>query len=265
MDKGKSTMFSGRVRSLKGLLFVAVLIGLAAIQTTAQDKSLKARAGEAPATGDVAKGTWRVRVRLERTWFLTVRANEAPLNEIAAELSRQLKTPVILSRVMQKQLVTLDFEDLPLESALQTMAPIPYVHYELQGNSAPICREIFLNAYNEPAPAPKLASQTVSFIMEGDTESTGNSKEDPLQVSYRNQRLSVKVKKQSLTAVLDRIAQQLGVNFSMKQDSNELVDLDIKEMTLEEAVSYFPPSVHLHVRKDLQRFSMMPLLVEFAK
>lgn len=249
------------MRSLKATVFIAVLIGLASVQVTAQ----QARAGEAPATGDVATGTWRVRVKQERTFFLTVRAAEAPLSQIAAELSRQLKTPVILSRVMQKQLVSLDFQDVPLESALQAMAPLPYIHYELQGNSAPICREIFLNAYNEPVPAPRLENKSVSFIMEGDTESTGDSKEDPLQVSYRNQRLSVKVKKQSLTAVLDRIAQQLGVNFSMKQDSIEPIDLDIKEMSLEEAISYFPPTVHLHVRKDLQRFSMTPLLVEFVK
>jgi hypothetical protein len=166
---------------------------------------------------------------------------------------------------MQKQLVTLDFQDAALESALQIMAPLPYIHYELQGNAAPICREIFLNAYNEPVPVPKLENKSVSFIMEGDTESAGDRKEDPLQVSYRNQRLSVKVKKQSLTAVLDRIAMQLGVNFSMKQDSSELVDLDIKEMSLEEAIAYFPPTVHLHVRKDLQRFNSVPLLVEFVK
>jgi hypothetical protein len=74
---------------LKALFFVAVLVGLAAIQIAAQET----RAGEAPATGDVAKGTWRVRVKRESTFFLTVRANEAPLTQIAAELSRLLKAP----------------------------------------------------------------------------------------------------------------------------------------------------------------------------
>jgi hypothetical protein len=213
----------------------------------------------------VATGTWRVRVKQEGAFFLTVRAREASLSQIAAELSRQIKAPVILSRVMQKQLVTLDFQDLPLETALQHMSPLPYIHYELRGSSAPVCREIFLNAYNEPVPVPKLENKTVSFMMEGDTESTGDPNEDPLQVIYRNQRLSVKVRKQSLTAVLDRIAVRLGVNFSMKLESNELVDLDMKEMSLEEAISHFPPTVHLHVRKDVQQLNMVPLLVEFAK
>ena len=35
--------------------------------------------------------------------------------------------------------------------------------------------------------------------------------------------------KQSLTAVLDRIAGVMGVSFSMKQDSPDNVDLDFKE------------------------------------
>lgn len=249
------------MRSLKILGFVAVLVGLAAIQVAAQET----RAGEASANGDVARGTWRVRVKQGSTSFITVRANEAPLTQVAAEISRQLKVPVILSRVMQKQLVTLDFQNLALESALQAIAPLPSIHYELQGNSPPICREIFLNAYNEPVPVPKLENKGIAFIMEGDTESAGDSKEDPLNISYRNQRLSVKVKKQSLTAVLDRIALHLGVNFTMKQDSTELVDLDIKEMSLDEAIAYFPPTVRLHVRKDLQRFNMVPLLIEFVK
>jgi hypothetical protein len=192
-----------------------------------------------------------------------VRAKAVPLTQIAAELSRRLKAPVILSRVMEKQKITLDFEDLPLETALQMMAPLPYVHYELQGGSTPVCREIFLNAYNEPVPVPKLENKNISFVMQGDTEST-NSEDDPLRVSYSNQRLSVKVRKQSLSAVLDRIATVMGVNFILKQDTDDTIDLDFKEMSLEDAISYFPPSVHIHVRKDIQRSSTVPLLVEFA-
>ena len=167
---------------------------------------------------------------------------------------------------MAKQKVTVDFQDLPLETALLLMAPLPYVHYELQGgSSSPICREIFLNAYNEPVPAPKLENRNISFVMEGDTESTADNKNDPLHVSYTNGRLSVSVKKQSLTAVLDRIASEMGVSFSMKQDTNDTIDLDFKDMSLEDAMSYFPPSVHLHVRRDTQRLSTVPLLLEFAE
>lgn len=210
-----------------------------------------------------SKAAWRVRVKQNGGYFITVRAKEVPLTEIAADLSRRMKAPVVLSRVMEKQKVTVDFKDTPLESALQLLAPNPYVHYELQGGAPPICREIFLNAYNEPIPVPKLNNRNVSFVITGDTES-GDSKDDPLRVSYVNQRLSVNVKKQSLTAVLDRIASAMGINFSMKQDTNDLVDLDFKETPLEDAISYFPPSVHLHVRKDIQRITVVPLLLEFA-
>ena len=59
-----------------------------------------------------------------------------------------------------------------------------------------------------------------------------------MRVSYRDGRLSVSVKKQPLTAVLDRLAMMLGVNFTMKEDSAETVDLNFKELSLEDAMSY---------------------------
>lgn len=244
-------------RRLNRLLLVAALatvVGmfLAPTRLTAQQ----------PAPGPkAATKKWRVRVKENGAYFLTVQAREVPLVEIAADLSRRLKAPVVLSRVMQKQVITLEFADLPLESALQMMAPLPYIHYELRGGSAPVCREVFLNAYNEVAPLPKFENKNVSFVMQGDTEA--DSKDDPLRVSYKNQRFSVNVKKQSLTALLDRMASLMGVNFSMDEDSEQTIDLDFKDVSLEEVMNYFPPSVHLHVRKDLQRLNYLPLLLEF--
>lgn len=245
------------IRRLK-LFCLTTIIGLAVIQTSVV-------AQQQPAPKQVPAGSWKVRVKQNDAYFLTVRAKNAPLSEIAAELSRRLKAPVVVSRVMQKQRITVSFENLPLETALQMIAPLPYVHYELRGGLTPVCRGVFLNAYNEPVPVAKLENKTVSFVMQGDTESTGDSKDDPVRVSYRDNRLSVSAKKQSLTVVLDKIASLIGVNFTMKQDTEDTIDLDFKEVSLEDAMSYFPPSVHLHVRKDIQRISTVPLLLEFAK
>lgn len=244
-----------------GCLCAAILVCLAlpAAAITAQQATANSTANsKAPAA-------FRVRVKQNGgAYFVSVRAKAVPLTDVAAELSRRLKAPVILSRVMQKQKVTLDFADLPLESALQMLAPLPYVHYELQGGSSnPVCREVFLNAYNEPVPTPKLENKNISFVMQGDTESL-DPKEDPLHVDYKDGRLTVKVKRQSLAAVLDRLATVLGVNLVMKQDTNDTVDLDFKEASFEDAVGYFPPSVHVHVRKDIQRVTTVPLLIEFA-
>ncbi len=244
------------LRGFEGLVCVAVLLGLTVVPTWgAAQQPAAARGADA--------ATWRVRVKREGGYFITVRAKAVPLREIAAELARQLEAPVILSRVMAKQEVTLEFDDLPLEAALQMMAPLPYIHYELQGGANPICREIFLNAFNEPTPVPKLEHKNISMIMQGDTEAT-DSKDDPLRVSYSKGKLSVNVRKQSLSAVLDRIATVMGINFTMKQDTDATIDLDFKEMPFEDAISYFPPSVRLHVRKDIPRMSMVPLLVELA-
>jgi hypothetical protein len=251
-------MLLGSLQGFRAVLFAAVLIGLAAMPSGV--------AGQQPASAQAgAAKTWRVRVKQNGAYFVTVRAKAIPLTQIAEELSRQLKAPVVLSRVMAKQQVTLDFENLPLETALLMIAPLPFVHYELQGGSSPICREVFLNAYNEPVPAAKLENRSVSFIMQGDTETIGDKEADPLRVNYRNGLLSITVNKQSLTAVLDRVATEMGVGFTMKQDTDDLVDLNFKEASLEDALSYFPPSVHVHVRKDIQRATTVPLLVEFAK
>jgi len=85
-----------------------------------------------------------------------------------------------------------------------------------------------------------------------------------LQVSYNNHRLTVRGKKQSLSVVLERIATVMGVNLVMKEETDATVDIDFKEATLEEAIAYFPPSVHLHVRKDIQRIYTVPLRVELV-
>lgn len=247
------------LRGFEGLACAALLIGLAAMQAgVAAQQQLPA-----PVARTAATGNFRVRVKRNGPYFVSVRAKAVPLTQIAVELSRRLKAPVVLSRVMEKQKVTLEFEDLPLETALQMMAPLPYVHYELQGGSESVCRGVFLNAYNEPAPILKLENKNISFVMQGNTESM-DPKDDPLRVDYRNGLLTVRVKKQSLAAGLDRIATVLGVNLIMKQDTNDTVDLDFKEASLEEAVSYFPPSVRVHVRKDIQHVTTVPLLVEFV-
>src|SRR5882757_2448159 len=105
-------MFLAKLQQLKRLAGAAVLVAVAAIPicVAAQQQPRKR----------VPEKTWRLQTKQEYgVYFLTVRANETPLTEIAGELSRQLKAPVTLSHVMETQRVTLDFEDFPLEMALQ--------------------------------------------------------------------------------------------------------------------------------------------------
>jgi len=152
------------LRQLKTLSGAAILLVLFVVPVAVGQQP--------PATRKADSATMRVRVKQNGAYFVTVRAKDVPLTQIAAELSSRLKAPVVLSRVMSKQKVTLDFQDLPLETALRLMAPLPYIHYELRGSEPPVCREVFLNAYNEPTPVAKLDNKSVSFVMMGDTEST---------------------------------------------------------------------------------------------
>jgi hypothetical protein len=210
------------LRALRGPIGAALVIGLAVTQG-----SVAGQAPKTPKAPVAAAKTFKVRVKQNGINFVTVRAKEVPLKQIAAELSRRIKAPVVLSPVMAKQVVTLEFDDLPLEAALQLMAPLPSVHYELQGGTTPVCREIFLNAYNESPPFPAFDGKNIMFVVEGDTEST-DGQDDSLRVSYNKGRLSVKAKKQSLPEVLNRIAIVLGINFQMTQDTDATIDVEFK-------------------------------------
>ena len=210
-----------------------------------------------------------VRIDSEAPYFITLRANDLPLTEVAAELARRLKVPVILSKVMQRQRVSADFEAVPLETALRMLAPFPYVHYELRGGGQAKCLGVYLNAYNEPVPRPKLEKKSVAFMIQGNTESTDtadtNAPDAPLRILYDKNRLTVIARKQPLSLVLDRLATELGVNLVMPQPSDETVDLDFKELPLQEAIGRFPSSVSMQVTSDVQRAFMAPLLIELVR
>ncbi len=60
------------------------------------------------------------------------------MSEVAQELSKQLKIPVFLGPERQNELVTIEFNELTLEPALQLMSPTVYVDYEIDtGSGAP--------------------------------------------------------------------------------------------------------------------------------
>lgn len=252
------------------LLYLAALSVLALAQlSTALAQQPAATSNPVKASAPAPDRGLLVRIDSEAPYFITLRAKDLPLTEVAAELSRQLKVPVILSKVMQRQRVSTDFEAVPLETALRMLAPFPYVHYELRGGGAPKCLGVYLNAYNEPPPQPKVASKSMAFIIQGNTESTGaadtNAPDNPLRILYDKNRLTVIARKQPLSTVLDRLATELGISLVMPQVSDEIVDLDFKELPLDEAIRRFPSSVRMQVTSDVQHILMMPLLIELVQ
>ena len=149
---------------------------------------------------------------------ITLKAQDARLKEIAAELSKRLKIPVAVSPIMEKHLVTTNFGDLVLEPAMQMLAPQVYIDYEVDTtpgvNQRPLA--IYLQGYNERPPSESAVVRGNSDVMviEGNTEDTPpetSEAEQELKVTYEKGELSVKAKKEPLIVVLYGIANELGI------------------------------------------------------
>src|SRR5436853_7838285 len=114
------------------------------------------------------KPPFELRITADQIIGISLRAENAKLTDIAADLSKKLKAPVALSPVMQKQRATIDFVDVVLEPAMQLLAPLVYIDYEI--DSAPGAHPrpvgIYLSAHNEPAPAinANVRSTSQAFI-----------------------------------------------------------------------------------------------------
>ncbi|MDQ1591902.1 MAG: hypothetical protein QOG71_2529 [Pyrinomonadaceae bacterium] len=232
-------------------------------------KQTPATAPRAGAAATAAKTPlWTLKVTKKTPISMTLSSKNGQLSEIAAEMSKRLKVPVILTPLMQKQRITQAFEAMPLEGALRLLAPQVYVDYELSGDGAqPKPIGIYLQGMNEqpPAEASVVKGDSEAILIEGNTEdgmeATNVKDEDrsPLRVTVEKNQLSVKARKQPLTAVLYEIASKVDIPFEMKYESTELVDVDFNNFTMEQAVRTLSPNIRLYQRTNLTSYEVRPL------
>ena len=223
---------------------------------------------QTPAAKPAAK-SWSVKMSKGAPHTFTVKAKEAALPEITGELSRLLNTPITLSPLLAKQKVTLDFGGLNLEATLRMLAPQSYVDYVAGGEGAePKPLAVYLQAYNErpPATTATVRGSSEAILIEGDTEEGTDAEEqrkkqeeEPLRVSWSNNQLSVRARKQPLSVVLFKIAGEVGVPFELRYESSELVDVEFQNLPVEQAVRSLSPGVRFYYRLDLQTFQVQPL------
>ncbi|HEX8179819.1 MAG TPA: hypothetical protein VF525_09785 [Pyrinomonadaceae bacterium] len=220
------------------------------------------------------KGTWRLKVATAQPRLISLKADHARVEEIAAELARKLDVPVLLSPVMEKAQVTLEFTTTPLEGALRMIAPQPYIDYELSGNTGGPGKivAIYLYALNEPPPSDTqvVRGDSEAILIEGNTEdgldgsAERDKQEKSLTVKVDRNQVTVRARKQPLTAVLFEIANKVDIPFEMKYDSSELVDVDLSNASMEQVVRSLSPNIRLYQRTDLQTYETRPLRIVLA-
>lgn len=244
-------------------------------QTTPAAAPATQKTAKAPATGTAAannkesKQPWSVKVTKKAPVSLSLSSKNGRLSEIAAEISQRLKTPVILTPLMQQQNITQEFETLPLEGALRLLAPQVYIDYELSsdGSKQPKVIGIYLQGMNEAPPAESavVKGDSQAILIEGNTEdgldeSTAKDEaKQPLHVAVEKNQISVRARKQPLTAVLYEIASKVDIPFEMKYESTELVDVDFNNYTMEQAVRTLSPNIRLYQRTNLTNYEVRPL------
>ncbi len=247
----------------------------------AQNQKAKAPAkGEKQASASAqtkskeAKGKFTLKIASGPVRAVDLRANDASVAEIAAKLSKEFDIPVLLSPVMQKARVSIEFEGMPLEGAVRMIAPQPFADYEISGDGSAMARMValYLYAVNEPPPSESavVRGDSEAILISGNTDEEGtetatkDEQEASLSVKIERNQFTVRARKQPLTAVLYEIASKVDIPFEMKYDSSEVVNVDLNNVTMEQVVRTLSPNIRLYQRTDLQTYETKPLRLVLA-
>src|SRR2546423_435193 len=214
--------------------FAVVIVCLSASAVFSQPDATPTSAAHATDAKDQgnkqAKLPFTLRVTTDQIIGISLKAQDIKLKEIAAELSKRLKIPVVLTPILEKHSVTTNFSDLVLEPAMQMLAPQVYIDYEIDSTpgTQPRPLGIYLQGYNERPPADNAVVHGNSDVMviEGNTEDVPDAKDDSqqdLKVVYDKGTLTVRAKKEPLVVVLYAIANELGIPLEVRNEVTEPV------------------------------------------
>lgn len=235
-----------------------------------------------PQTGNSDdKPDFKLTVKTKPIINLSLKAEKVKLVDVAEEMAQKLKTPVFVGPTLKDEIISIEFNDLTLEPAMQLMAPAVYIDYVIDSGSAmaPKPLGIFFYGANqgEPPVTAVVPGITQSLLIEGDTEegiepTTDEQRkkleEQPLRIQFQNNILSVKAKKQPLTLVLLKIGEELGVPVDIQYEAQDLVDTEITKLSVEDAVRKLSPNIRLFLRASLsvaERRALRLVLADPAK
>jgi len=227
------------------------------------------------------KTAFTLTVKTKPILNFTLKAEKAKLSEVADAVSKRVKVPVFVGPTLQKELISIEFTELTLEPAMQLLAPAVYIDYEINSGSGTPARVLGIFLYDanqgEPPLSAVVPGSSQSLLIEGDTEDgvqpsadeeKKKQEEQPLQILFQNNTLSVKARKQPLPLVLLKIGEELGISVDIQYQPIELVDLEIKRLPIEDAIRQLSPNIRLFLRADLfhsERRALRLVLAEPAK
>jgi hypothetical protein len=265
---------------------LSVVVCLALFTTSLAQKPATADADTKQAQKDskpadpkaAAKPPYVVKIKTRPLLNISIKAEKAKMSEVAQELSKQLKVPVFLGPERQNELLTIEFNELTLEPALQLMSPTVYIDYEIDtGSGAPpkALGIYFFDAnQGEPPLTAVVNGSTESMLIEGNTEDgvepeTDDAKkkleEQPLKVAFKDNLLTVKAKKQPLQLVLLKIGEEIGIPVDIQETNVAVIDAEFSKLPIEDLVRQLSPHIRLYLRADLTRAERRALRLVLAE
>lgn len=222
-------------------------------------QTLRERKGQSEKKTQPEKN-WKLEITDSQPVLVSLRAEQASVSEIAAALGRKLGATVTVSPALRDHPVTCEVVGLTPEQVFRLLAPQTVIDYSIGGEAAAHRKylAIHLQSFNETPPEPTLHASASAASAEGgfddDTDAATEKEESadaPLRVAYKNERLSVRARRQSLSAVLGAIATRTKVICELQGSADEEVDLNFNDYALEDAAGALSHRVRFYLRTNL--------------
>ncbi len=275
-----------KARRIPGWLLTAALVagpGFAATQApaTATPSRKPPVTGVATPTPKPTPPAFTLKVTPQRVATLT--AKEAKAADIGVSLAKELGVPVRMSPLVARRAVTLKLTQAPIENLFLALAPQVYIDYEVRWHQA---QEdwvgVELTGFNEREPRTPV-EQKAFLVLAGSTDDESvteetmakdqterdeaNLKKDPpregpvLDISVKNGLVSIRARRQMVTAILLDVASKAGLGFETRGELDQaLIDLDVRGLPVEQIPAVVArPGVALLMRRNLTTGGTRPV------
>jgi type II secretory pathway component GspD/PulD (secretin) len=263
--------------TLGALACIAFCVALCTTSLAQKPATPEADAKQAPKPA-ATKLPYAIKIKKTPILNISLKAEKAKISDVAQELSKQLKVPIFLGPERQNELLTIEFNELTLEPALQLMSPAVYVDYEIDTGSGappkPLGIYFFDANQGEPPLTQVVNGSTQSMLIEGNTEDgvepeTDADKkkveEQPLKVAFKDNLVTLKAKKQPLALVLLKIGEELGIPVDIQDQNASVIDAEFSKLPVEDLVRQLSPHIRLYLRADLTRAERRALRLVLAE